>query len=91
MDSLAVPRKLWEHPDPTSTEMYRLMQEINKKHGLHLKVSPLFPSLRIEADFKITVILGALPVLRNPTSPILGSNFPLSQFIIQWQLHNSGR
>jgi len=37
MDSSAVPRKLWEHPDPTSTEMYRLMQEVNKRHHLQLK------------------------------------------------------
>jgi acetoacetyl-CoA synthetase len=38
MDSLAVPRKLWEHPNPESTEMYRFMQEINKKNNLQLQV-----------------------------------------------------
>ncbi|RDW81903.1 acetoacetyl-CoA synthetase-like protein [Coleophoma cylindrospora] len=37
MDSLQVPRKLWEHPDPTSTEMYKLMQEINQRHHLNIK------------------------------------------------------
>ncbi|KAH6694943.1 acetoacetyl-CoA synthetase-like protein [Leptodontidium sp. MPI-SDFR-AT-0119] len=37
MTSLAVPRKLWEHPNPQGTEMYRLMQEINQKHNLKLK------------------------------------------------------
>jgi hypothetical protein len=41
MDSVNVPRKLWEHPDPKSTEMYRLMQEINAKHNLQLNVSLL--------------------------------------------------
>jgi acetoacetyl-CoA synthetase len=39
MDSVSVPRKLWEHPDPKSTEMYRLMQEIKAKHNLRLNVS----------------------------------------------------
>lgn len=37
MDSLAVPRKLWEHASPSSTEMYKFMQEVNKKHSLQLK------------------------------------------------------
>jgi hypothetical protein len=45
MDSLSVPRKLWEHPNPESTEMYRLMQEINAKHNLQLNVRQiLLPS-----------------------------------------------
>lgn len=46
MDSLSMPRKLWEHPDPGSTEMYKLMQEINAKYNLQLKVrqGPPFPS-----------------------------------------------
>lgn len=38
MDSLAVPRELWRHPDPKSTNMYRLMQEVNQKHNLQLEV-----------------------------------------------------
>jgi acetoacetyl-CoA synthetase len=41
MDSLQVPRKLWEHPDPKSTEMYKFMQDVNKKHNLEIKVSDL--------------------------------------------------
>lgn len=32
-----VPRKLWEHPDPTSTQMWHFMQDVNKKHGLRLR------------------------------------------------------
>ncbi|PQE28088.1 acetoacetate- ligase protein [Rutstroemia sp. NJR-2017a WRK4] len=36
MDSLQIPRKLWEHPNPKSTAMYRFMQEVNKKHNLQL-------------------------------------------------------
>lgn len=35
----SLPRKLWEHPDPESTEMYRFMQEANKRYSLKLKVS----------------------------------------------------
>ncbi|ROW02723.1 hypothetical protein VSDG_01915 [Cytospora chrysosperma] len=38
MDSqVAVPRKLWEHPDPKSTSMYKFMEEINAKSGRNLK------------------------------------------------------
>lgn len=37
MDSLAIPRKLWEHEDPKSTEMYKFMQSINQKHKLNMK------------------------------------------------------
>ncbi|SPQ21762.1 290982cb-4c7f-4d37-86a6-1dcc16fe345b [Thermothielavioides terrestris] len=33
----SLPRKLWEHPHPESTLMYRFMQDLNRKHGLHLK------------------------------------------------------
>lgn len=35
-----MPRKLWEHADPTSTAMYKFMQTINQKEGLQLKVRP---------------------------------------------------
>jgi acetoacetyl-CoA synthetase len=40
MDSLALPRKLWEHPDPQSTRMWKFMQSINRKHNLQLRVRP---------------------------------------------------
>ncbi|PFH56127.1 hypothetical protein XA68_17020 [Ophiocordyceps unilateralis] len=36
--NLAVsPRKLWEHPNPHDTAMWRFMQESNRRHGLHLQ------------------------------------------------------
>lgn len=38
MGSSNVPRKLWEHPHPKTTQMYRLMQEINQKHHLNISV-----------------------------------------------------
>lgn len=38
MATTEIPRKLWEHPDPQSTQMYILMQEINKKKNLKLEV-----------------------------------------------------
>lgn len=38
MDPLSVPRKLWEHPDPKSTEMYKFMQLINTSQKLKLNV-----------------------------------------------------
>lgn len=38
MASPDVTRKLWEHPDPRSTQMYILMQEINRKQNLQLEV-----------------------------------------------------
>ncbi|TGO15124.1 hypothetical protein BTUL_0044g00630 [Botrytis tulipae] len=36
MNILSLPRKLWEHPSPKSTAMYKLMQEINQKHNLQI-------------------------------------------------------
>ncbi|TGO85645.1 hypothetical protein BPOR_0377g00140 [Botrytis porri] len=36
MSSMSLPRKLWEHPNPKSTAMYKLMQEINQKHNLQI-------------------------------------------------------
>ncbi|KKY31718.1 putative acetoacetateligase [Diaporthe ampelina] len=36
-NQVAVPRKLWEHPDPKSTLMYEFMQDINRKSGQSLK------------------------------------------------------
>ena len=38
MENHPIPRKLWEHPDPKSTLMYKLMQTLNAKHNLQLKV-----------------------------------------------------
>jgi acetoacetyl-CoA synthetase len=35
-NSQVIPRKLWEHPDPKSTRMYRFMQSANKKYNLKL-------------------------------------------------------
>lgn len=39
MDASTTPRKLWEHPDPKSTQMWQFMQGINKKFGCNLQVS----------------------------------------------------
>ncbi|KAK4169056.1 hypothetical protein QBC43DRAFT_296387 [Cladorrhinum sp. PSN259] len=36
-ESHPVPRKLWEHPDPSSTAMYTFMQGIDEKYGLKSK------------------------------------------------------
>lgn len=33
-----VPRKLWEHPDPEATLMWKFMQEVNEKSNRSLKV-----------------------------------------------------
>ncbi|KAG7128920.1 Acetoacetyl-CoA synthetase like protein [Verticillium longisporum] len=30
-------RKLWEHPDPKSTQMYKFIQQVNQTHSLHLQ------------------------------------------------------
>lgn len=37
-----LPRKLWEHPDPKSTTMWRFMQGANRKRGLNMQVSLYF-------------------------------------------------
>lgn len=37
---VVLPRKLWEHPDPESTQMYKFMHEVNRKSGRDLQVSP---------------------------------------------------
>lgn len=46
MESIEIPRKLWVHPNPKSTAMYRLMQEINQKHSLNLnaRLAPILSS-----------------------------------------------
>ncbi|KLU90108.1 hypothetical protein MAPG_09073, partial [Magnaporthiopsis poae ATCC 64411] len=36
MDPTVVPKKLWEHPDPTSTAMYGFMQRLNREHNAGL-------------------------------------------------------
>ncbi|KAI8961573.1 acetoacetyl-coenzyme A synthetase [Daldinia sp. FL1419] len=33
----SVPRKLWEHPNPKKTQMYELIQRLNKKYNIDLK------------------------------------------------------
>ena len=39
--SMPMPRKLWEHPDPKSTAMWKFMQNANAKHGLKMEASHL--------------------------------------------------
>lgn len=39
--SMPIPRKLWEHPDPKSTAMWKFMQNANAKHGLKMEASDL--------------------------------------------------
>jgi acetoacetyl-CoA synthetase len=39
MNVQELPRKLWAHANPKSTAMYKLMEEINEKQGIRLKVS----------------------------------------------------
>lgn len=34
---MGIPRKLWEHPNPKGTEMFRFMQEINRVRELQLQ------------------------------------------------------
>ncbi|OAA68742.1 AMP-dependent synthetase/ligase [Niveomyces insectorum RCEF 264] len=48
-----LPRKLWEHPDPTSTEMYQFMQAVNAKYGLNLQTFPELHAFSVQrrADF----------------------------------------
>ena len=31
------PEKLWEHPDPESTKMWKFLQVVNEKYNLNLK------------------------------------------------------
>ncbi|KAI0019596.1 acetoacetyl-coenzyme A synthetase [Xylariomycetidae sp. FL0641] len=33
----ATPRKLWEHPNPKSTQMWEFLERINKKHSMNLQ------------------------------------------------------
>jgi hypothetical protein len=82
MDSVTVPRKLWEHPNPETTEMYRLMQEINKNHNLQLKVGLLL-TLFCNSDIWFIDILGSLPILHYETSPVLGPGFPIPRLDLQ--------
>ncbi|KAM0335683.1 hypothetical protein ACHAQA_000732 [Verticillium albo-atrum] len=37
MASDTVPRKLWEHPNPKSTQMWKFIQEVNQKYSLNLQ------------------------------------------------------
>jgi acetoacetyl-CoA synthetase len=36
---VTIPRKLWQHPDPKSTAMWKFMQSANERRGLNMQVS----------------------------------------------------
>lgn len=36
--AVSTPRKLWEHPDPKSTAMWKFIQDANAKRGLQMQV-----------------------------------------------------
>lgn len=37
-DHDALPRKLWEHPNPTSTHAWRFIQKVNQKKATNMQV-----------------------------------------------------
>ncbi|KAK2048493.1 acetoacetate-CoA ligase [Colletotrichum somersetense] len=37
MDTTEIPRKLWEHPDPRSTQMYQFLQSVGSAFNVQLK------------------------------------------------------
>lgn len=57
MSSSTLPRELWSHPDPKSTQMYKFMQLVNKGHKLNLAVS-------------ISTEIQAKNVLETPTNTL---------------------
>ncbi|KAK6834024.1 acetoacetate-CoA ligase [Apiospora arundinis] len=63
-----VPRKLWEHPSPRETEMYKFMQEVNRKHNLNLQTFwDLYQfSIKQRSDFW-TDVLNYSPVIYTGT------------------------
>lgn len=81
MATTDVPRKLWEHPNPRSTQMYLLMQEINRKENLKLEVCPSESDVFILQFFLRRIppldLLGVVPVLYNPALQVLGPGFPV--------------
>lgn len=42
METNVLLRKLWEHPDPESTQMWKFMQEVNRMRGRNLEVRERF-------------------------------------------------
>lgn len=54
---LAVPRKLWEHADPTSTHMYKFMRAAEKSTKLSFPVRaqrPFHDDTMTDGDYRIT-------------------------------------
>ena len=51
MELQNTPRKLWEHSDPKSTEMWKFMQRVNKNHNRNFQARllrhTLLPSLHL--------------------------------------------
>jgi len=37
-DSITMAEKLWEHPNPESTQMSKFMRSVNEKRGMKMKV-----------------------------------------------------
>ncbi|KAL2889530.1 Acetoacetyl-CoA synthetase [Ceratocystis lukuohia] len=51
---VAIPKKLWEHPNPKSTKMYRLMMHLNKCEGLNLQANLLTQTFQDLHTYSIT-------------------------------------
>lgn len=54
MEFEKAPRKLWEHPHPELTAMWRFMQESNRRYGLTLKVGSTGNARRVEMTWLLT-------------------------------------
>lgn len=57
-DEFPMPRKLWEHPDPQSTNMARFMRSVNEKRGMKMKVRhpQISKSRQAEAFYRASII-----------------------------------
>jgi len=73
MDTMKVGRKLWEHPDPKSTSLYKFMQSSNEKYNLKIDVT--FLELRMAETILTspTELLGFVPMVNHQKIRLLVS------------------
>jgi hypothetical protein len=87
-----LPRKLWEHPDPQSTQMWAFKSELEKEKGLQLPVRTIETSISLfycglmSLLRTTTLSIGGQQTIVHPFGTFAGDTFPSSQKVLTKRL-----
>lgn len=76
-NTIAIPRKLWEHPQPERTDMYKFQKAAEISVGRDFKVSRLNAHLLSKGLLSTTGLQRSVPMVHRAQGRFLALLFPV--------------